>query len=81
MKTFICSVCGYVHSGDEPPAQCPQCKAPREKFAEKSVASNAAFADEHKVGMHRFGRRMGFDRGELFVDANPLLRRLYAHGA
>ncbi len=51
MKTFICSVCGYVYSGDEPPAQCPQCKAPREKFIEKAAASNAAFADEHKVGI------------------------------
>jgi rubrerythrin len=51
MKTYVCSVCGYVHVGDQPPAQCPQCKAPREKFAEKKAASNASFADEHRIGV------------------------------
>ena len=33
-KKFICTVCGYVHEGDEAPERCPQCKAPREKFKE-----------------------------------------------
>jgi rubrerythrin len=50
MKTFVCSVCGYVFVGEEPPAQCPQCKAPREKFVEKTDVSHAAFADEHRIG-------------------------------
>ncbi len=27
-----CSVCGYVHEGTEPPAQCPCCKHPREYY-------------------------------------------------
>ena len=27
MKKFVCKVCGYVHEGDTPPAQCPICKA------------------------------------------------------
>ena len=27
-------VCGYIHSGDEPPEQCPVCKAPKSKFVE-----------------------------------------------
>ena len=26
MKKFICTVCGYVHEGDEAPEFCPQCK-------------------------------------------------------
>jgi len=51
MKTFICSVCGYVYVGDEAPAQCPQCHAPAGKFLEKTLASNVAFADEHRVGV------------------------------
>ncbi len=29
---WICVVCGYIHEGDEPPAKCPQCKAPKSKF-------------------------------------------------
>jgi rubrerythrin len=51
MKTFVCSVCGYVFVGDEPPAQCPQCKAPKGKFVENKEASNAPFADEHRIGV------------------------------
>ncbi|MEG0614996.1 MAG: NADH peroxidase, partial [Oscillospiraceae bacterium] len=27
MKKYVCSVCGYVHEGNEPPEACPQCKA------------------------------------------------------
>lgn len=51
MKTFICSVCGYVYEGNEPPAKCPQCGAPREKFVEKSTSAAAPFADEHRIGV------------------------------
>ncbi|HEX9062388.1 MAG TPA: NADH peroxidase [Clostridia bacterium] len=50
MKKFVCSVCGYVHIGDEPPANCPQCKAPAEKFSEKKEGV-LAWADEHKIGV------------------------------
>ncbi|HEY8392458.1 MAG TPA: rubredoxin [Capillibacterium sp.] len=32
MKKWRCSVCGYVHDGDNPPAVCPKCKAGAEKF-------------------------------------------------
>ena len=34
MKKWKCSVCGYVHTGDEPPEKCPICGAPKEKFVE-----------------------------------------------
>ncbi|MDR2889364.1 MAG: NADH peroxidase [Lachnospiraceae bacterium] len=50
MKKFICSVCGYVHEGNEPPAQCPQCKVPAEKFREQSD-TGMVYADEHVVGV------------------------------
>jgi 3-oxosteroid 1-dehydrogenase len=32
MKKWKCTVCGYIHQGDEPPEECPVCKAPKEKF-------------------------------------------------
>lgn len=32
MKKWECSVCGYIHEGDNPPEKCPVCGAPREKF-------------------------------------------------
>jgi len=34
MKKWKCSVCGYVHTGDEPPEKCPVCGADRSKFVE-----------------------------------------------
>jgi rubredoxin len=31
-----CSVCGYLHEGDQPPEKCPKCGAPAEKFTSLS---------------------------------------------
>ncbi len=50
MKKFVCSVCGYVHSGSEAPDACPQCKAPKAKFIEQSETSEQ-WADEHRIGV------------------------------
>ncbi len=50
MKKWVCSVCGYVHEGDNPPEKCPQCQAPAEKFNEK-VEGDMSWADEHKIGV------------------------------
>lgn len=32
MKKWVCPVCGYVHEGDTPPAECPVCHVPGSKF-------------------------------------------------
>ena len=29
MKTWVCSVCGYVYEGETAPEKCPVCKASR----------------------------------------------------
>jgi rubrerythrin len=50
MKKFVCSVCGYVYEGDNPPAKCPVCGAPAEKFVEQKEGE-LSFADEHHVGV------------------------------
>ena len=34
MKKFKCTVCGYIHEGDEAPAVCPRCKKSKEVFVE-----------------------------------------------
>jgi rubredoxin/uncharacterized membrane protein len=34
MKHWKCTVCGYVHSGPEPPEKCPVCGADRSMFVE-----------------------------------------------
>ena len=49
MAKFVCQVCGYVYEGDAAPAQCPQCKAPAEKFTEQ--AGEMTWAAEHVVGV------------------------------
>ncbi len=33
-KLWKCSVCGYLHYGDEAPESCPKCGAPKDKFVE-----------------------------------------------
>lgn len=38
-RTFVCSVCGYVHTGDAPPEVCPLCRVGPEKFVEQTAAA------------------------------------------
>lgn len=33
MALFRCGVCSYIYDGAEPPAKCPKCGAPKEKFS------------------------------------------------
>ena len=49
MAKYVCSVCGYVHEGEEPPEQCPQCKAPASKFTKQE--GEITWAAEHVVGV------------------------------
>lgn len=42
-KRWRCLVCGYVHSGSEPPDKCPVCAAPKSQFVEID-------ADGNKIG-------------------------------
>ncbi|MCW8800751.1 MAG: rubredoxin, partial [Desulfobacter sp.] len=32
MKRWQCTVCKYIHTGDEPPEKCPVCGVPASKF-------------------------------------------------
>jgi rubrerythrin len=48
MKKFVCTVCGYIHTGDTPPDVCPVCKAGSEKFKELTEEMN--WADQHFIG-------------------------------
>lgn len=50
MKKFACPVCGYIYEGEEPPAFCPQCKAPGSKFTEVA-AEQKPYAAEHVLGV------------------------------
>ena len=50
MKKFICTVCGYVHTGDTPPEQCPVCHVPASKFVEQE--GDMKLAAEHEYGIY-----------------------------
>ncbi|MBO4396194.1 MAG: NADH peroxidase [Eubacterium sp.] len=49
MAKWVCSVCGYVHEGDEPPEKCPTCNASAEKFNKQE--GDMTWAAEHVVGV------------------------------
>ena len=35
-KKWVCTVCGYIAEGENPPAECPVCHVPASKFKELS---------------------------------------------
>ena len=49
MAKWVCSVCVYVHEGDEAPEVCPVCKAPADKFIKQG--EEMTWAAEHVVGV------------------------------
>lgn len=49
MKKYVCSVCGYVYEGENPPESCPQCHAPGSKFV--LATGELTWADEHRIGV------------------------------
>lgn len=50
MKKFVCSVCGYIHEGNEAPEKCPLCKVGADKFNEVVETEALTFVTEHKLG-------------------------------
>ena len=50
MAKYVCSVCGYVYEGDNPPAECPVCHVSADKF--KKVEGELKLAAEHEFGIY-----------------------------
>jgi rubredoxin/uncharacterized membrane protein len=40
MRKWECTVCGYIHEGDEPPNECPVCSADKSMFVEITEDAN-----------------------------------------
>jgi rubrerythrin len=49
MAKWVCSVCGYVAEGEQPPEQCPVCKVSADKFVKQE--GEMTWAAEHVVGV------------------------------
>ena len=47
---WVCTVCGYVHEGAEPPKECPICHVGGDKF-QAMPDEGKAYACEHVVGV------------------------------
>ena len=50
MAKYVCPVCGYIHEGDNPPAECPVCHVSGDKF--KEVQGELKLAAEHEYGVY-----------------------------
>lgn len=55
---FKCTVCGYIHEGDNAPEKCPKCGAPAEKFEalddeKKGLVTKSRFTND--LHMHLMG--------------------------
>ena len=49
MKKWRCTVCGYIHEGEEPPEICPVCGADRSKFVEIVAEEKAEEKTKAKI--------------------------------
>ncbi|HOF38686.1 MAG TPA: hypothetical protein PLD73_01335, partial [Candidatus Hydrogenedentes bacterium] len=54
-KRWVCTVCGYVHEGPEPPEACPVCGAGPDMFEaeEEPKTSAPAAPDTTALSQHR----------------------------
>jgi len=90
---FRCPVCGYIHIGNAPPANCPQCGAPGSKFV-KVENETLTWAAEHVIGVAKDvnpkileGLRRHLEEGRMrfpLFDSLATTRALeaaYAHAA
>ena len=75
MAKWICPVCGYVHEGEEPPAECPVCKVKGEKF--KKVEGELTLAAEHEFGV--YGKTVKNNPEISAEDKNYILEQLKAN--
>ena len=45
-KAWKCSVCGYIHNGNEPPEECPQCSSSSKEYSELEEKQKLKFDGE-----------------------------------
>ena len=50
-KKFVCTVCGYIHEGNEAPEKCPMCGVPASKCKELAEGAALNFVAEHEIGV------------------------------
>ena len=79
MARYKCSVCGFIYEGDNPPAVCPRCKQPREKFVVMG-APGAAPAAAAPTGKSLAGTKTEKNLQEAFA-GESMARNKYTYFA
>jgi len=79
MARYKCSVCGFIYEGDNPPAVCPRCKQPREKFVVMG-APGAAPAAAAPAGKSLAGTKTEKNLQEAFA-GESMARNKYTYFA
>lgn len=68
MKKFICTVCGYVHEGEEPPKECPICHQPASKFREEAAEKALEKPVKKKADSRKTKDSLQYDQNFYRVD-------------
>lgn len=92
MKKWRCTVCGYIHTGDEPPEKCPVCGADKSKFvpveqsvddggkaAGKSRAEGSAAPGPDEKSGDKYEPAENPRRANLYESITGLMVRHHAH--
>ncbi|MBE6883445.1 MAG: rubrerythrin [Ruminococcaceae bacterium] len=74
-KKWICSVCGYIHTGENPPEICPVCTVPASKF--KEIAAVEKPAAEHEYGV--YSKTVGKNPAVGDMDKKAVFEQLMAN--
>lgn len=82
-RQWKCTICGYIHTGDEPPDICPICAADKSFFIEITPAEQPEEKKEEKVEAPQQdaaeGKSSGKEETERFGWIAKLIVRLHLH--
>lgn len=76
MRKWKCTVCGYIHTGDEPPEECPVCGADKSEFVEISGAIDSPPNAEAEVLGEEAVASEPVESGSARVDSPSLYGRV-----
>lgn len=61
-----CSVCGYIHEGNEAPQNCPKCGSPKEKYSALSEEDAKKVNDSNRTNdIHMEIIKLAMNMGQL----------------
>lgn len=76
MRKWECTVCGYIHEGDEPPDECPICSADKSMFVE-ITEEQQPILEEHASTVQPTVDSTFFAKAYTFASAQILQHHLH----